>query len=186
MSKFDQICTRVVENMNNNPIRNMNTPQSGGMPADQAAAGYESMGLDPQKKAAVSKAITTMLNSNIPKAVATPGFNSSANVNTTVASAINKVKSAGTKALDTIGNMTVKDILGIAKNVITTPIQIQQAALRNVAQAGVKTGQDVANILMNVAKQKGASDQDIDQILREIEQEMQKREEDRISGYMQG
>jgi len=193
MSKFDQMYKSIAEGMKviPAPISNTNKPLTGGMPADLAAAGYERMPsniamnqMSPEQQAEFSKALTDILNKAVPNTVSTPGFkpanNSSANLGTAVASVIPKIKAAGVKALDTVGNLTVKEILGVAKNVLTAPVQVQQAALRNLTQAGIKTGQDVANILMGIAKQKGASDQEIQKILNDIEQEQ------RINQYMKG
>jgi hypothetical protein len=190
MSKFNRLYNTVVEGMRvvgvnpdgsevqNNTAAPLNTQQTLQPSTDN---------LTPEQRAAVSKALVSILNSNIPKNVATPGFNnSSANMGAMAGSTVEKVKAAGTRALDTIGNMTVKDVLGVAKNVITAPMQAQQAAVRNIAQAGFKTGQDIANILMNIAKQKGASEQDINQILNQIKQERDDKWLQRTNQYMGG
>lgn len=167
MNKFDEAYNTILKALE---------PLGEAMPADLAAAGYERMPqntnlpqLPPEQQAEVSKAIADILN-KLPKS-ATPGYSPAGGPITNipaVASAIEKIKIAGTKALDVVGNLTVKEILGVAKNILTAPVQVQQAALKNLTQAGIKTGQDVANILTNIAKQKGATEQEIAQILKSL------------------
>jgi hypothetical protein len=159
MTKFDEVYNRVAATLN----EDMSVAPTNTAYGSKNTSAVQN--LTPQQKAAFSNDLVRILNTSIPKTVSTP------NTGSAVASVFQKVKAAGSNALDVVGNMTVKDILGIAQNVVSAPSQVGQAALKNVAQAGAKTGQDIVNVLTGLAKQKGASDQEINQILNQIKQE---------------
>jgi len=158
MSRFDEVYNKVAATLKEDMSVVSTNPAIGSKNTSAV------QNLTPQQKAALSNDLVNILNSKIPKNISTPNTNPIANT-------FNKITAAGSKALDVVSNMTVKDILSIAQNVASAPAQVGQAALKNVAQAGVKTGQEIVNILTGIAKQKGASDQDIQKIVNQVEQE---------------
>ena len=148
MSKFDELYNKIASTLTEQTLSyGSNTQQT-------------NTNLTPQQQVTVSDAISKLIRS-IPKTG-------------TVSPATDlgrKIGMAGNKALQVIGQMPVKDVVEIIKNVIKAPVQAQQAVLSNLKQAGINTIEDVTGILKNIAKQKGASDQEISQILSNFDKE---------------
>lgn len=169
MSKFDQKYKAILENMGivqsqkyDNPALNASPNLKASMTNAPAAGRNTNLNsnLTPQQKADLSNQLVNILNT-LPRNVSTD------NTGNAVAVAFNKAKAAGSKALDVVGNMTVKDILNIAYHIGNTPNRINQSVIAGAKQAGTAVG----DALRNMVKQKGVSDQEINQIINQIKQE---------------
>jgi len=158
-----------------NPSKELTDWANQSMKKAPAAGRNTPFNIPPQQKASISKAILDAVGRVNPAAAGSAG------------NAIQAIKAAGTTALDAIGNMSVNDILGVAKTIAMKPTQ---TSAQLGAQAGqyIQKGQEVVNTLLQMAKERmkkdGISDPEADNIIKQ--QFEQEKEAQRIDQYISG